>query len=99
MHLEMVSTKILVKRPEKVENIDGLVLPENFQKVPTRGEVIAVGPGKTLSNGSIAKMTVKVGDTIIFNEYAGNTLEENLLKDTNLIVLDDEDDVLAIVRA
>ncbi|MBE8182971.1 MAG: co-chaperone GroES, partial [Candidatus Portiera sp.] len=42
---------------------------------PQQGEVIAVGTGKKLDNGSTQSIDVKVGDKVIFGQYAGNSVK------------------------
>lgn len=49
----------------------GIILPDTANKErPERGEVVAVGPGKMLENGSRSTMDVKVGDNVMFKKYA-----------------------------
>jgi chaperonin GroES len=37
--------------------------------------VLAVGPGKTLDNGDVRAVGVKVGDKVVFGQYAGSTVK------------------------
>lgn len=53
----------------------GIVLPEAAREKPTRGKVVAVGPGRVLENGSRAPMDVKVDDVVIFPRYGGSDIE------------------------
>ncbi len=52
----------------------GIILPENKEK-PSKWEVIAVGGGKILENGSRASVDVKVGDIVYFAKYSIDELE------------------------
>ena len=52
----------------------GIILPENKEK-PSKGEVVAVGAGKILENGSRASVDVKVGDILYFAKYSIDELE------------------------
>ena len=52
----------------------GIILPENKEK-PSKGEVVAVGAGKILENGSRASVDVKVGDIVYFAKYSIDELE------------------------
>lgn len=52
----------------------GIILPESKEK-PNRGEVIAVGEGKILENGTRAPVDVKVGDIVYFAKYSIDELE------------------------
>ena len=50
-------------------------IPESKEAKPVQGEVIAVGPGRELDNGSLSKMTISVGDKIVFRRYATDEFE------------------------
>lgn len=52
----------------------GIILPESKEK-PSKGEVLAVGEGKILENGSRAPVDVKVGDIVYFAKYSIDELE------------------------
>jgi len=72
----------------------GIVLPEQAKEKPTRGKVLAVGPGKMLDSGNRAQMCVKVGDDVFYGKYSGSDVEIDGKKYTVLR----ESDVLAIVE-
>ena len=67
----------------------------NATEKSTRGKVLAVGNGRVLDNGSIAPMSVKVGDTVIYNEGYGTKKER--IDGDNVIILS-ESDILAVVN-
>jgi chaperonin GroES len=101
MQFQLLGTKILVRRSKKSDKTDnGLFVPEALQKAPVEGVVLAVGPGVfDKTSGKHWPMTVKKGDKVIFNQFAGQFLEvENKLQEPDLIVLQDEDEILAIVQ-
>lgn len=101
MQYEILGTKILVRRYKKqTKTSKGIYLPEAHQKAPARGEILKVGPGRLLDNGTTIPLTVKPGQTVVFNEYSGQLLEEGdpvKSKDSDLVVLGDEDEIIAIV--
>ena len=70
----------------------GIVLPDTAKDKPQEGEVMAVGPGKVLDNGTKLKPEVKVGDRIIFSKYSGTEIK--IEGDEYLILR--ESDILAI---
>ena len=83
-------------KPAKAEKTtkSGLVLPDTVDKGrPEQGTVVAVGPGKTLDNGAVAKMSLKVGDKVVFKKYSPDEIEID--GDTYLIM--SEGDVLAVL--
>lgn len=66
----------LIVTPLKVESTNStFYIPESKEAKPGQGEVIAVGPGRELDNGSLSKMTIKVGDKIVFRKYATDEFE------------------------
>jgi chaperonin GroES len=70
----------------------GIVIPDSAKEKPQDGEVMAVGPGKILENGTVSAPEVKVGDHIIFNKYSGTEIKVD--GETYLILR--ESDILAI---
>ena len=77
MQIKPLGDKVIVKASSKEEKTkSGIVLPDTADKeTPEQGEVIAVGPGKLLDNGSRAPMSVKVGDKILFKKYSPDEFE------------------------
>lgn len=72
----------------------GLFIPDNAKEKPLEAEVVAVGSGKRLENGTLHELTVKAGDTILVGKYTGS--EVKLEGHDHIIVR--EDDVLAILE-
>ncbi|HTQ98732.1 MAG TPA: co-chaperone GroES [Candidatus Acidoferrum sp.] len=83
MKIRPLQDRVVVKRKEdETKTAGGIVLPGSAAEKPSQGEVLAVGPGRTLDNGSVKKVDLKVGDKVIFGKYASNTVkvgEEELL--------------------
>ena len=95
MKLQPLNDRLLVKRLESEEKTaGGLYIPDTAKEKPSKGEVIAVGPGKVDDNGNRVALTVKKGDMVLFNKYAGTEVK---LDGTDHLVLR-EDDVLAIIE-
>lgn len=95
MKLVPLYDRVIVK-PFEVETKSegGIVLTGSAAEKSTRGKVIAVGQGRQLDNGSYAAMSVKVGDTVIYNEGYGTKKER--LDGEDVIILS-ESDILAVV--
>ena len=73
----------------------GIVIPDSAEKErPTRGKVVAVGPGKRDEDGDVMPMSVKVGDTVLFKKYGPDEVEF----DGKKYLVGDEDDILAIIE-
>jgi chaperonin GroES len=77
MKIRPLYDRVLLRRNEEEETTaGGIVLPGNAKEKPNQGEVIAVGEGKLLDNGDVRALAVKVGDKVVFGQYAGsNTIE------------------------
>ncbi len=86
--------RILVKRLEgEGKTKGGIIIPDSAKEKPQEGEIVAVGNGKVLENGTKQQLDVKVGDKILFSKYAGT--EVKLDGDEYTIMR--EDDILGIV--
>jgi len=66
-----------VVRRDTSENVSegGIVLPDDAQQKADRGTVLTVGPGLVTPNGDRVGMEVQAGDTVIFGEYSGATVQ------------------------
>ena len=67
---------VIIKRVMGEKTEGGIFIPklskENYSSI---GEVIAVGNGRHLKNGTLVQMTVKVGDKVIFGRYSGSEIK------------------------
>mgnify|MGYP003573029275 FL=1 len=76
MNIRPLHDRIVVRRLEEEKtSAGGIVLPDSAAEKPSQGEVLAVGPGKTLDNGDVKALDVKVGDKVIFGQYGGSTVK------------------------
>ena len=72
----------------------GILLPDTAKEKPQEGEIIAVGPGRTLDDGKREAMDVQVGQKVLYAKYAGT--EFKVEGDDLLIV--SQKDILAVVE-
>ena len=71
-----LADRVVVKPLEEAEQMrGGLYIPDTAKEKPSQGEVLAVGPGKKLDNGSVQAVDLNVGDKILFGQYAGSTVK------------------------
>jgi chaperonin GroES len=95
MNVRPLGDRILIKRVEEVEKTrGGIIIPESAKERPLEGTVIAVGSGKRLEDGTLQKLDVKAGDTILFGKYSGTEIKVDGVEHT--IVREDE--VLGIIE-
>ena len=74
--LQPLHDLVIVQREEvEQKTAGGIVLPELSVDKPQKGEVIAVGTGRLLVDGTLVPLSVKAGDKIIFNRNAGRTVK------------------------
>ena len=76
MKIRPIQDRVVIKRmPEETTTAGGIVLPGSASEKPSQGEVVAVGTGRVLDNGQTLPMYLKVGDKVVFGQYAGSTIK------------------------
>ena len=95
MKVRPLHDRVVVKRLEEKESMrGGIVIPDTAKEKPQEGEVLAVGNGKILENGTRVAMEVKAGDRILFGKYAGSEIK---IDGEELLIMR-EDDILGILN-
>lgn len=94
MNIRPLHDRIIAKRLEEEERTKGgIIIPDSAKEKPQEGEVIAVGNGKFLEDGTKVPLEVKKGDRILFGKYAGTEIKI----DGSEYLMMREEDVLGIV--
>ena len=76
MKIRPLHDRVVVSRTEEeTKSAGGIVIPDSAAEKPSQGEVLAVGPGKKLDDGSLQPMDLKVGDKVLFGQYSGSTVK------------------------
>ena len=87
--------RVVIERMEEERtSAGGIVIPDTAAEKPIRGKVMAVGKGKTLDNGNVNALSVKVGDVVLFGKYAGTEVKVSGKE----YVIMREDDILAVIQ-
>ncbi len=95
MKLRPLNDRVLIKRIESEEKTaGGIIIPDNAKEKPLEGEVVAVGMGKLLDNGTQRAPMVKAGDRVLFAKYAETEIK--LEGETYLLLR--EDDLLGVLE-
>jgi len=95
MKIRPLQDRVIVKRVKEDEKTKGgIIIPDTAKEKPIEGEVIAVGNGKVLDDGSVRKLEVKKGDRILFGKYSGTEVK---IEGTEHLILR-EDEILAVVE-
>ena len=92
--LRPLHDRVLIKRIEEKEQVrGGIIIPDSAKEKPQEGEVVAVGSGKLLENGTRIEPGVQVNDRVLFGKYSGTEIK---LDDEEYLILR-EDEILGIV--
>ncbi len=93
--LKPLADRVVVKQVEAEEKTpSGIVLPDTAKEKPTRGKVVAVGPGKLDDNGKPMELGVRVGDEVFYGKYSGTDVEV----DGEKFVILRESDILGVLE-
>jgi len=96
MNIQPLGDRVVVKALEaESKTKGGILLPDSAKEKPQEGKIVAVGKGKTLENGSLQTLEVKVGDRILYGKYSGN---EITTKEGEELLIMREEDILAIMK-
>lgn len=95
MKVRPLNDRVLIRRlEEETTSRGGIIIPETAKERPTKGEVIAVGPGERIEGDERRPMPVKEGDKVIFGKYAGTEIkidgeEYTLIRENELLAIYD----------
>ncbi|WP_022952811.1 co-chaperone GroES [Leucothrix mucor] len=96
MNIRPLHDRVVIRRMEEERtSAGGIIIPDSATEKPNRGEVIAAGNGKITDSGDVRAMDVKVGDKVLFGQYAGTTIKV----DGEELLMMKEDDILAVIEA
>ncbi|NDD59021.1 MAG: co-chaperone GroES [Chlamydiae bacterium] len=94
-HIQPLGNRVLVKRFQAKTTRGGIILPDSAQEKPKQGEVVATGPGKMDDDGRYKKMSVQIGDHVLFTSYAGTAVKTSSTDEEYLIM--SEEDILGVL--
>ncbi len=94
MQIRPLYDRLVVRRIEQTESKqNGIIIPDTAKEKPQEAEVVAVGRGKRLEDGTVVSLDVKVGDRILFGKYSGSDIK---LDGQEYLILR-EDEVLGVL--
>jgi len=95
MNIRPLYDRLVVRRIEQKETIQsGIIIPDTAKEKPQEAEVVAVGRGKRLEDGTLVSLDVKVGDRILFGKYSGSDIK---IDGEEYLILR-EDEVLGVLE-
>ncbi len=90
-----VGDKIVILPIEEGEQQYGnIVVPDMGKEKPETGTILAVGPGRTSTNGTFIPNTLVVGQTVMVPKFGVQVVELNREK----YIMASENDVLGIIK-
>ena len=94
MTVKPLYDRILARRSEKEEQaIGSIIIPDSAKEKPQQAEILAVGKGKRLEDGTVVELDVKVGDQVLLGKYSGTDIS---IEGEDLIILR-EDEILGVL--
>ena len=91
MEIRPLHDRVIVRRvEEKKTTASGLIIPDSSTEKPSRGEVVAAGPGAKNEDGKLSPMDVKVGDVVLFGKWSGTEVkidgkEYSIMKESDIM--------------
>lgn len=94
MTVQPLHDRVLIRRVEEQETVrGGIIIPDSAKEKSQEGEVVAVGTGKMLDNGTVTPLEVKKGDRILFGKYSGTDIK---VEQKDYLILR-EDEIIGIL--
>ena len=85
---------VIQPTPREEMTKSGIVLPDTAKEKPQEGTVLAIGPGRTLDDGSREAMDVQEGQKVLYAKYAGTEFKV----DGDELLIVSQKDILASVE-
>ena len=95
LKLKPLADRVIVRQSEAEEKTkSGILLPDTAKEKPTRGKVVAVGPGRLDDKGKAMELGLRAGDTVYYGKYSGTDVEI----DGEKFVILRESDILGVLE-
>ena len=96
MSIKPLYDRVVVKPlTAETKSRGGIVIPDKAAEKSNQGEVHAVGDGALLDSGELRRLAVRVGDRVLYGEYAGTEVKVD--GEPYLVIR--ESDILAIIES
>ncbi|WP_027370296.1 co-chaperone GroES [Desulfovermiculus halophilus] len=96
MTLKPLQDRVVIKKVEEEQkSAGGIIIPDTAKERPTKGDVVAVGPGKLDKQGQRMEMSVQPGDRVMYGKFAGT--EVSIEGEDHLVMR--EEDIIAKVES
>lgn len=76
LNVRPLGDRVIIKPlPQEEKTKSGLIIPDTAKEKPQQGEVVAVGSGRILDNGTKVEMEVKTGNKVLYGKYSGTEIK------------------------
>jgi len=94
MNVKPLEDRIILKPLEaETKTAGGIIIPDAAKEKPQKGEIVAVGPGKTSDQGKKIEVYLRKGDKVLYGKYSGTEIS---IDGQDYLILR-ESDVLAVI--
>jgi chaperonin GroES len=95
LNVKPLRDRVLVRRLEEAEEkVGGIIIPDTAKEKPQQAEVVAVGSGRILENGTRVPLSVKAGDKVLLGKWSGTDVK---IDGTEYLILK-EDEILGVIN-
>ena len=95
MKFRPLQDRVLVKRlEEETKTAGGIIIPDTNKEKPSHGEVVSVGPGYRMKDGTVRELDVKTGEKILFGKYSGSEVK---IEGGEFLIMK-EDEILGVLE-
>lgn len=94
MNVRPLHDQVIIRPKFETMSKGGIIIPEVARRKPWTGEILAIGPGRKLKDGSVLPVALKVGDRVVYMKYGGKEVPLNGEK----VRIVHEHEVLALVE-
>lgn len=95
INVKPMGDRVLVRPLEEEEaKVGSLYVPDTAKERPQQGEIVALGTGRVLDDGTRVDFEVAVGDRVLYGKYSGS--EVRVGEDEYLMM--HESDILAVIQ-
>jgi len=96
MKIRPLHDRVVIRRvEEETKTAGGILLPGSAAEKPSQGVVVAVGNGIIKESGDVRPSDVKLGDKVLFGQYAGSTVKV----DGEELLMMKESEIFAVLEA
>jgi len=95
LNVKPLRDRVLVRRLEEAEEkVGGIIIPDTAKEKPQQAEVVAVGSGRILENGTRVPLSVKAGDRVLLGKWSGT----DVTIDGHEYLILKEDEILGVIN-